>query len=318
MLGFVLSLLSRRLQLGRFLEMMWDVNLSLSQSINYFACCSCVVRACVCFWSGTRFWWTTRPTSATRCFRASCQKSARPRRTPSSISSPSKPSANVRLTWFVSILSLQSSAVEQVLDILMDILSWEIAEVVSLCLPHGLWSHIMIRVFLFLDTVCLRHPPYPVLPSCPLSRAFPYLQPGDVGGSHSATAVCQSLTSADPTLSALRDVICQWFRFFSLDSDFLLSISSKICKFRWFFNTECEVWATECLAIQVENEKNGTIWSQFRWNCLLYTTLIWFSQCTHPSTDPVSTPNGIRILSAVLPQYTFRTDTDTHRDRQMG
>jgi len=34
--------------------------------------------------------------------------------------------------------SLQSSAVEQVLDILMDILSWEIAEVVFPCLPRGL------------------------------------------------------------------------------------------------------------------------------------------------------------------------------------
>jgi len=39
---------------------------------------------------------------------------------------------------FLSLLSLQSSAVEQVLDILMDILSWEIAEVVSPCLPRGL------------------------------------------------------------------------------------------------------------------------------------------------------------------------------------
>ena len=46
----------------------------------------------------------------------------------------------------ISSLSLQSSAAEQVLDILMDILldilmdilSWEIAEVVSPCLPHGL------------------------------------------------------------------------------------------------------------------------------------------------------------------------------------
>jgi len=35
-------------------------------------------------------------------------------------------------------VSLQSSAVEQVLDILMDILSWDIAEVVSPCLPRGL------------------------------------------------------------------------------------------------------------------------------------------------------------------------------------
>ena len=60
-------------------------------------------------------------------------------------------------------LSLQSSAVEQVLDILMDILSWEIAEMVSPCLPCSLWSEIVIRVFLLLGTVCPRHPPYPVL-----------------------------------------------------------------------------------------------------------------------------------------------------------
>jgi len=42
--------------------------------------------------------------------------------------------------WKYGSLSLQSSAVEQVLDILMDmdILSWEIAEVVSPCLPCGL------------------------------------------------------------------------------------------------------------------------------------------------------------------------------------
>ena len=45
----------------------------------------------------------------------------------------------------------------------MDILSWEKAEVVSPCLPRGLWSHIVIRVFLLLGTVCPRHPPYPVL-----------------------------------------------------------------------------------------------------------------------------------------------------------
>ena len=56
-----------------------------------------------------------------------------------------------------AILSLQYSAVEQVRDILMDILSWEIAGVVSPCLPCGLWSHIVMRVFLLLGTVCLRH-----------------------------------------------------------------------------------------------------------------------------------------------------------------
>jgi len=39
----------------------------------------------------------------------------------------------------------------------------------------------------------------PVLPSCPLSKAFPYPQPGDAGGRPSAPAVCQSLTSVDPT-----------------------------------------------------------------------------------------------------------------------
>jgi len=98
-------------------------------------------------------------------------------------------------------LSLQSSAVEQVLDILMDILYLEIAEVVSPCLPRGLWSHTVIRVFLLLGTVCPRHPPYLVLRSCPLSRALPYPQPGDAGGRRSASAVCQSLTSADTTIS---------------------------------------------------------------------------------------------------------------------
>jgi len=37
----------------------------------------------------------------------------------------------------------------------------------------------------------------------------------------------------------------------------------------------------------------------------------------HPSLDrPTHHPNGIRIQSAVLPQYTFRTDRQT--DRQMG
>ena len=118
------------------------------------------------------------------------------------------------------LLSLQSSAVEQVLDILMDILSWEIVEVVSSCLPRGLWPHIVIRVFLLLGTVCPRHPPYPVLLSCPLSRAFPYPQPGDAGGRHSAPAVYQSLTSADPTTQSVsrveyRDglhVLTRWWR----------------------------------------------------------------------------------------------------------
>jgi len=41
------------------------------------------------------------------------------------------------IALFLSVC-LQSSAVEQVLDILMDILSCEIAEVVSPCLSHGL------------------------------------------------------------------------------------------------------------------------------------------------------------------------------------
>jgi len=45
-------------------------------------------------------------------------------------------------------LSLQSSAVEQVLDILMDILSWEIARVVSPCLPP-VYDHILCSEFSF-------------------------------------------------------------------------------------------------------------------------------------------------------------------------
>jgi len=92
---------------------------------------------------------------------------------------------------FVLSLSLQS--------LFSLLLSWEIAEVVSPCLPRGLWSHIVIRAFFFLGTVCPRHLPYPAVPSCPLLRAFPYPQPGNVGGRRSAPAVCQSLTSADPT-----------------------------------------------------------------------------------------------------------------------
>ena len=35
-----------------------------------------------------------------------------------------------------------------------------------------------------------------------------------------------------------------------------------------------------------------------------------------PRPTPLTTPNGIRIRSAVLPQCTFRTDRPT--DRQMG
>jgi len=79
----------------------------------------------------------------------------------------------------------------------MDILSWEMAEVVSFpCLPRSLLSEIVIRVFLFSGTVCPRH-----LPGATLlfSRAFPHPQPVDVGGRRSAPAVCQSLTLADPT-----------------------------------------------------------------------------------------------------------------------
>jgi len=119
-------------------------------------------------------------------------------------------------------LSLQSSAVEQVLDILMDILmdilSREIAEVVSPCPPRGLWSHIAIRVFLLFGTVCARHPPYPVLTSCPISRAFPYPQPGDTGGRRSAPAVCQSLTSADPTNQSWK--FLQWPKLHSHSKDY--------------------------------------------------------------------------------------------------
>jgi len=49
-----------------------------------------------------------------------------------------------------------------------------------------------------------------VLPSCPLSRAFLYPQPGDAGGRRSAPAVCQSLTSADPTNQQFSHVNSAW------------------------------------------------------------------------------------------------------------
>jgi len=41
---------------------------------------------------------------------------------------------------------------------------------------------------------------------------------------------------------------------------------------------------------------------------------------THPSTDELTIPKGIQIQSAVLPQYTFWTDTSahTHTGRQMS
>ena len=39
-----------------------------------------------------------------------------------------------------------------------------------------------------------------------------------------------------------------------------------------------------------------------------------------PRPTPLTIPNGSRIQSAILPQYTFRTDRETDRptDRQMG
>jgi len=57
---------------------------------------------------------------------------------------------------------------------------------------HILWSEFSFSLALFVRGTL------PMLPSCPLSRAFPYPQPGDAGGHRSAPAICQSLTSADP------------------------------------------------------------------------------------------------------------------------
>jgi len=34
---------------------------------------------------------------------------------------------------------------------------------------------------------------------------------------------------------------------------------------------------------------------------------------TNPRPTPITTPNGIWIHSAILPQYTFQTDRPTHR-----
>ena len=64
---------------------------------------------------------------------------------------------------------------------------------------------------------------------------------------------------------------------------------------------------------------------------VLYVTLCWLSYSPPSNTPihrptplaipptPLTTPNGIRIQSAVLPQYTFRTHRQTNRptDRQM-
>jgi len=134
-------------------------------------------------------------------------------------------------SWLSLSLSLQCSAIEQVLDILTDILSWEIAEVVSPCLPRSLWSEIVIGVFLLLGTVCPQHLLYPVLPSCPFSRAFPYPQPGDAGGRRSAPAICQSLTSAD--------------RSWLLEIDKVTHISNKLCSSTEVYKWDLELWRTK-------------------------------------------------------------------------
>jgi len=158
---------------------------------------------------------------------------------------------------YIISLSLQSSAIEQVLDILMDILSWEIAKVVSPCLTCSLWSHIVIRVFLLLGTVWPWHPPYPVLSSCALSRAFPYPQPGDAGGFHSAVAVCQSLTSADPSCSLFCSLF-QWSWFILPPLVMVLFSLPCFCSFSFHFwptilsvvpLVQCVVCLSVCLSV---------------------------------------------------------------------
>ena len=81
------------------------------------------------------------------------------------------------------------------------LLQWEVGRGSWIALGVARHHHILWSVQSFPSPWhCLSAaPPYPVLPSCPLLRAFPYPQPGDAGGRRSAPAICQSLTSADPT-----------------------------------------------------------------------------------------------------------------------
>jgi len=54
-------------------------------------------------------------------------------------------------------------------------------------------------------------------------------------------------------------------------------------------------------------------------NCLFPFNDLHPIKYINPSTDPLTTPNGIQIQSTVFPQFTYRTDrqTDKHNDRQM-
>jgi len=115
------------------------------------------------------------------------------------ITVPPRPNVTIEHT-----LSLQSSAVEQVLGILNGYPVLGNSRGGFPCLPRGLWSHIVISFPS--PWHCLSAAPSlsgATLLSTLEGMAFPYPQPGDVGGRRSATAVCQSLTSADPTHGTL-------------------------------------------------------------------------------------------------------------------
>jgi len=123
-----------------------------------------------------------------------------------------------------------------------------------------LWSHIVIRVFLLLGTVCLRHPPYLVLPFCPLSRVFPYPQPGDADGRRSGPAVYQSLTSADPSICYLPKKITSMYRY----------TLAKLQPINW-----------NPASSPLKNENPGYALDTLMWPCAATAAGVWDTgQCT--------------------------------------
>jgi len=84
------------------------------------------------------------------------------------------------------------------------------------------------------------------------------------------------------------------------------------------------IWEQRIAIAQIYATKSALVTTgrpKFTLNLPIPLDVHYTIEYTHPSTDPIHQPNGIRIQSAVLPQYIFRTDrqtdsqTDTQRDK---
>jgi len=101
-------------------------------------------------------------------------------------------------------------------------------------------------------------------------------------------------------------------------------------RFQWFI-LRTEILSTfqvrvDYISVQkIRHSAHSNHWGRKCWKIPKIASTFWGtwtpSNTWMPVATPLTIPNGIRIHSAVLPQYTFRTDrpTDTHtEDRQMG